>query len=112
MDYFASEFGFSALEATALMGAHTLGGANILDSGYHGIWVRNEAGVFNNRYYSNMVDQPWTLTQRKGSFQQKKIEFSIGGPYPPIHPCLNVFLGHKKSLIENVNFLSYFPPTP
>lgn len=65
MDYFASEFGFTTLEATALMGAHTLGGANILDSGYHGIWVRNEAGIFNNHYYSNMVEQPWALTQRR-----------------------------------------------
>merc|ERR1712025_1500530 len=65
MDYFASEFNFTALEATALMGAHTLGGANIFDSGYHGIWVRNEAGMFNNRYYSNLIDSDWQLTQRK-----------------------------------------------
>ena len=55
------------LETTALMGAHTLGGANIFDSGYHGIWVRNEAGMFNNRYYDNIVNQPWALTQRKCS---------------------------------------------
>jgi len=65
MDYFSSEFGFNALETTALMGAHTLGGANIFDSGYHGIWVRNEAGIFNNRYYDNMVNQPWALAQRR-----------------------------------------------
>ena len=67
MDYFSFEFGFNALETTALMGAHTLGGANIFDSGYHGIWVRNEAGIFNNRYYDNMVNQPWSLTQRRCS---------------------------------------------
>ena len=82
MDYFAQEFNFTALEATALMGAHTFGGANIFDSGfsfsrfsttrdfflgsgYHGIWVRNEAGMFNNRYYSNMINSDWKLTQRK-----------------------------------------------
>ena len=82
MDYFAQEFNFTALEATALMGAHTLGGANIFDSGfpfsifstigdlflgsgYHGIWVRNEAGMFNNLYYSNLINSDWKLTQRK-----------------------------------------------
>jgi len=44
MDYFSFEFGFNALETTALMGAHTLGGANIFYSGYHGIWVRKRLG--------------------------------------------------------------------
>ena len=65
MNYFASEFGFNELETTALMGAHTLGGANIFDSGYHGIWVRNEAGMFNNLYYTNVMNSAMTLTQRK-----------------------------------------------
>ena len=59
MDYFKQEFGFSPLEvgtqwscivtksacpvqATAIMGGHTLGGANIFNSGWHGAWVTGQ----------------------------------------------------------------------
>ena len=67
MDYFLTEFGLNPLEVTALMGAHTLGQANIFNSGYNGPWVSGETSVFNNKYYSNMVRDngvTWRLTQR------------------------------------------------
>jgi len=67
MSYFSQEFGFSTLEVTALMGAHTLGRANILNSGFHGTWVQDEAGLFNNKYFSNLVRESgidWRLRQR------------------------------------------------
>jgi len=67
MSFFSEEFGFSPLEVTALMGAHTLGNAEITNSGFHGTWVQGEAGQFNNKYYSNMLVDAgvdWKLRQR------------------------------------------------
>ena len=42
MTYFSTEFGFTEREVTALLGAHTLGRANIFNSGFNGVWVSNE----------------------------------------------------------------------
>lgn len=39
LDYFQTNFGFDAMEATALMGAHSLGGADPNFSGFTGIWT-------------------------------------------------------------------------
>ena len=67
MDYFEDEFELNPLEVTALMGAHTLGQANIFNSGYNGPWVSGETSMFNNKYYSNMVRDngvTWRLSQR------------------------------------------------
>ena len=33
---------------TALMGAHTIGKADILNSGFHGTWVNNEQVICSN----------------------------------------------------------------
>ena len=63
------------------MGAHTIGNAEIFNSGFHGPWVSGEATTFNNQYYANLrystvqynnqyyanLRDPgldWTLTQR------------------------------------------------
>ena len=43
MAFFSSEFNYTEREVTALMGAHTLGGADIFNSGFNGVWVNNEA---------------------------------------------------------------------
>jgi len=66
MEYFATEFGFTPLEVTALMGAHTIGNAEIFNSGFHGPWVSGEATMFNNQYYANLRDPSlnWRLNQR------------------------------------------------
>jgi len=66
MDFFSKEFGFSTREVTALMGAHTLGNAEISNSGFHGTWVNNEQAYFSNQYYANIVDDTisWNARQR------------------------------------------------
>ena len=64
------------------MGAHTIGNAEIFNSGFHGPWISGEATTFNNQYYANLrystvhyitvqyhanLRDPsldWTLTQR------------------------------------------------
>lgn len=52
MDFFQQEFGYTEREVTALMGAHTLGAADIFNSGFNGVWVNNEAvrkyNIFNS----------------------------------------------------------------
>lgn len=66
MDFFQQEFGYTEREVTALMGAHTLGAADIFNSGFNGVWVSDEAQFFNNKYYSHMTDNTinWRLAQR------------------------------------------------
>lgn len=42
------------------MGAHTLGGATVANSGYSGTWDDPEdQGVFNNGYYRNLLWKGW-----------------------------------------------------
>jgi len=44
----------------AILGAHTLGSANILNSGYHGSWSsKGSKGVFDNDYYRTMLTRGW-----------------------------------------------------
>jgi len=64
MEFFAIEFGFSADEVVALMGVHNLGGAESYNSGFKGSWVQGETSLFNNNYYSIMVDSANTWRQR------------------------------------------------
>jgi len=66
MSYFATEFGYTEREVTALLGAHTLGKADIFNSGFNGVWVNNEQGYFNNKYYSNLANDSinWRQVQR------------------------------------------------
>ena len=42
-DFYKEEFGLTKKEVVALMGAHTLGAADIFNSGFNGVWVSNEA---------------------------------------------------------------------
>jgi len=66
MSYFASEFSFTERQVTALMGAHTLGKADIFNSGFNGVWVNDEQQYFNNKYFSHLTDQEvnWRSVQR------------------------------------------------
>ena len=52
MSFFASEFGYTEREVTALMGAHTLGAADIFNSGFN---VRNGRSRSSGR---SSVDPP------------------------------------------------------
>ena len=45
MDFFDQEFGYTEREVTALLGAHTLGAADIFNSGFNGVWVNDEAVI-------------------------------------------------------------------
>jgi len=51
MTYFSDHYGYTEDEVTALMGAHTLGGCDAVDSGYRGMWILNEAIYLNTKYY-------------------------------------------------------------
>jgi hypothetical protein len=42
----------------AISGAHTIGKANLENSGYNGTWTTNPA-VFDNSYYLRIIDQGW-----------------------------------------------------
>jgi hypothetical protein len=42
----------------AISGAHTIGKANLENSGYNGTWTTNPA-VFDNAYYLRIIDQGW-----------------------------------------------------
>jgi len=55
---FVERMGFTQLEITALMGAHTLGRADADASGYDGAWVVSSS-TFDNTYYSDIIRRPW-----------------------------------------------------
>jgi len=55
---FVERMGFTQLEITALMGAHTLGRADADASGYDGAWVVSSS-TFDNTYYSDILRRPW-----------------------------------------------------
>jgi len=55
---FVEELGFTHREVVALIGAHVLGKASKVHSGYDGAWVqRNDR--FTNDYYVDMLHVPW-----------------------------------------------------
>ena len=66
MAFFSTEFGFTPREVTALMGVHTIGKADIFNSGFHGTWVNGEQGFFNNQYFINMANSSldWKIVKR------------------------------------------------
>jgi hypothetical protein len=49
----ANSFGFTATEAVAILGAHTLGRANPANSGFQGPWVRRD-NTLDNAYYADL----------------------------------------------------------
>jgi len=53
--WFEEEFDMSPEEATALMGAHSLGRARRGNSGYNGQWTPGRTNVFDNEFYSLLV---------------------------------------------------------
>ncbi len=67
-DYFANGtgmgFGFKKREVAALLGAHTLGGAN--NTGYGGPWIAGEVNIFDNHYYTMMANTSLIWQTRVG----------------------------------------------
>jgi len=79
MDFFSKEFGFTTREVTALMGAHTLGNAEISNSGFHGTWVNNEQAYFSNQYYKNIVDDTISWNKRQRNCDNLGVDYCADG---------------------------------
>jgi len=57
---FIDRLGLTADQATALMGVHTLGRAQLNNSGFDGFWLEPAQGkVFSNRYFQAMIAVGW-----------------------------------------------------
>ena len=57
---------FTFVQVVALMGAHSLGGALQVNSGYQGKWTGKQNIGFNELYYLNMINatNKWTNVVR------------------------------------------------
>lgn len=60
-DVFLTRMGLTWTDATALMGAHTIGRGDTGFSGHHGTWVpnNNEAMMFDKTYYEEVFLNSW-----------------------------------------------------
>jgi len=59
---FTGHFGFSIQETVALLGAHSLGGMLLQNSGFSGSWTASTR-VLDNSYYKNLLGNTWRATQ-------------------------------------------------
>lgn len=75
--YFDQEFGYTARDTVAIMGAHTIGAASRSNSGFQGQdgWVNNKA-QFNNGYYDMLVGG----THRQGHDENSDPAILFHGP--------------------------------
>jgi len=56
--FFEENFGFNADETTILFGAHTLGRAQLGNSGFNGFWTNNQLEL-GNEFFERIEDDPW-----------------------------------------------------
>jgi len=56
--FFEDNFGFTARETTVIMGAHTLGRAQLGNSGFQNFWTQNALDLGND-YYAALERPPW-----------------------------------------------------
>lgn len=56
--FFEDNFGFNADETTILFGAHTLGRAQLGNSGFNGFWTNNQLEL-GNEFFERIEDDPW-----------------------------------------------------
>ena len=59
---FQQRLGLTQREMVALMGAHSLGRAELANTGYNGAWDRSSGVLDGQQYYNDLVTQPWTKT--------------------------------------------------
>jgi len=74
--YFADEFGLTAEETVAIMGAHTLGAADPNDSGYAGAWIAGGQDSLNSAFYDDMEDATITWDNREIGRNTGKWQFT------------------------------------
>jgi len=56
--FFDDNFGFTARETTVIFGAHTLGRAQVGNSGFQNFWVNNPLELGND-FFQRIEDNPW-----------------------------------------------------
>jgi len=61
-DFFNQEFGFSKDQTVALMGAHSIGSADALNSGYTGKWTGTQNKGLSEVFYSHMINPTLTYS--------------------------------------------------
>jgi len=66
--FFADSFGFSDRETTVIMGAHTLGRAQVGNSGFQNFWVPNALNL-GNEFYVALERPPWRQIPVGNRFQ-------------------------------------------
>lgn len=58
--------GLTRREITALLGSHTVGRLEVVNSGYSGGWIPpEERSTFSNLYYFVMIERPWVKTTKE-----------------------------------------------
>jgi hypothetical protein len=88
MNTFETRMGFTTLEWSALLGAHTLGRMERNNSGFEGPWVsvRAEQNVFNNRYYRELISNNWARFTQTNNLKLWKIPTTNTGTIPSTNP--------------------------
>jgi len=66
--FFEEHFGFTARETTVIMGAHTLGRAQLGNSGFQNFWTQN-ALELGNEYFVALERPPWRQIMVGSKFQ-------------------------------------------
>jgi len=96
-DHVKQEFermGFTAYEALVLMGAHTLGRAELKNSGFVGPWVLSSSvETFDSGYYINMLTTIW----KKKANQQNNMQWNFDSDIPG--PSKAMFLNTDMALL-------------
>jgi len=69
---FLDSLGLTWPEAATLMGVHTLGRVDSMNSGYNGWWSEPaEQGIFNNNYFQSLIGKGWSKKSRGTNGAQK-----------------------------------------
>jgi hypothetical protein len=66
---FETRLGFTKREIVALMGAHSIGRAEVRNSGYEGVWLHDTAlrYLHGSRYYRGLLRRRWTKNRSGGT---------------------------------------------
>ena len=66
------QMGMTMRDAVALLGAHTLGRIQEVNSGYEGPFVNGrDTATFTNEYFCELLGRPWGRTNNRVSFADR-----------------------------------------